>query len=71
MTEPKAWHCPSCNAYHAPHVDTCPKPKPPVNLGGQHSYGQALASAATNPNFVDLLHARQAQNILRSVPNQQ
>lgn len=27
MTEPKAWHCPNCNAYHAPHVDTCPKPK--------------------------------------------
>lgn len=20
-----AWFCPSCNAHHAPHVDTCPK----------------------------------------------
>ncbi len=22
--ERKAWHCPACNAYHAPHCDTCP-----------------------------------------------
>lgn len=26
MTDRKPWHCPSCNAYHGPHVDTCPKP---------------------------------------------
>lgn len=24
--ERKAWHCPACNAYHAPHCDTCPVP---------------------------------------------
>lgn len=27
MTERKAWHCPSCNRYHAPHVETCPGSK--------------------------------------------
>lgn len=36
---PTAWHCPACNAYHAPHVDTCPKAtqaqlRGPATLGG-------------------------------------
>lgn len=22
----EAWFCPACKAYHAPHVETCPKP---------------------------------------------
>lgn len=61
MTEPKAWHCPNCCAYHAPHVDTCPKPKPAVNLGGQHSsYGQSMNTS----QYQEMLrNAQQAQNI--------
>ena len=32
MTDRKPWHCPSCNAYHGPHVDTCPKPMPAMSV---------------------------------------
>lgn len=61
MTEPKAWHCPNCNAYHAPHVETCPKPK--ADAFPLEGYQQRQANfAATGQNWEALWNAQQASN---------
>lgn len=26
------WYCPNCQAYHAPHVDTCPQGAAPITV---------------------------------------
>lgn len=33
MSIPQAWFCPSCQRYHAPHVETCPGDHQGVVIG--------------------------------------
>jgi hypothetical protein len=57
MTDRKPWHCPSCNAYHGPHVDTCPNPRKlafqAVNEQPSYLNGFSQAQTAAASHFHD------------------
>lgn len=64
MTEPKAWHCPACNAYHAPHVDTCPNPAQVAIIPSVFTPDtQAMNTAASNPEYIQRVIRGQSKTV--------